>query len=204
LSRVFVGVEFFRDQDLQYIRKGSTLRDNERAIQILQDLDIDIYASFIVRPEFDRQDFAELRRFCRRQKLDFASFAVLTPLPGTDLYQEVEDQLLTHNYDYFDFIHTLLPTRLPLKDFYRELTGLYRNAIPLPRALPLLKKWPARDIPGLLAKSQRVFARMQRLYEDYPESARGRRESTVRSAPAGRCTPAGPGADGRRSSTCRP
>ncbi len=55
LERVFVGLEFFRDEDLQYIRKGSTAGDNENAVKVLQDLDIDIYASFIVRPEFKRR-----------------------------------------------------------------------------------------------------------------------------------------------------
>ena len=86
LQRVFVGLEFFREQDLEFIRKGSTLDDNKRAVRILQDLDIDIYASFIVRPEFTHQDFAAFHQYCRDLDLTFASFAVLTPLPGTDFY----------------------------------------------------------------------------------------------------------------------
>ncbi|NVM57375.1 MAG: cobalamin B12-binding domain-containing protein, partial [Desulfobacterales bacterium] len=57
LERVFVGLEFFRDKDLNDIRKGSTLSDNEKAVEILQDLGIEIYASFIVRPEFNKADF---------------------------------------------------------------------------------------------------------------------------------------------------
>jgi len=57
LERVFVGLEFFRDEDLQYIRKGSTAGDNENAVKVLQDLNIDIYASFIVRPDSTRRIF---------------------------------------------------------------------------------------------------------------------------------------------------
>ena len=45
---------------------------------------------------------------------------MLTPLPGTDFYEEIKDRLLTNDYDFFDFIHTLLPTDLPLDDFYEE------------------------------------------------------------------------------------
>ncbi|MFC2093859.1 B12-binding domain-containing radical SAM protein, partial [Bacteroidota bacterium] len=47
LERVFVGLEFFNDDDLNYIRKSSRTDDNEKAIKLLHDLDIDEYASFI-------------------------------------------------------------------------------------------------------------------------------------------------------------
>jgi hypothetical protein len=70
------------------------------------------------------------------------------------------------NYDYFDFIHTLLPTALPLEDFYEEYYQLLQKAIlrqaaraapqdtgtgsprPVPEDLPRL--WPApRGLSGL-------------------------------------------------------
>lgn len=167
LERVFVGLEFVHDADLAYIRKGSTATDNEEAVKILHDLGIDIYASFIVRPEFNRADFAAYHSYCRRLGLDFASFAVLTPLPGTDLYDEVKHRLITHNFDCFDFIHTLLPTSLPLEDFFAELAALYRSAIPPLKQLALLRRYELRDIPPLLAKSRRIFARLRTAHTDY-------------------------------------
>jgi radical SAM superfamily enzyme YgiQ (UPF0313 family) len=167
LERVFVGLEFFRDEDLKDIRKGSTVSDNEAAVKVLQGLGIDIYASFIVRPEFTRSDFAAFRRYCRALNLDFATFAMLTPLPGTDFYQEVREQMISHNYDYFDFVHTLLPTALPLKDFYEEYYQLYQRAVPLARRLGMLLKMQPRDIPALVVSSQRVFAQLRKAYRDY-------------------------------------
>jgi radical SAM superfamily enzyme YgiQ (UPF0313 family) len=173
LARVFVGLEFFRDQDLEYIRKGSSIRDNKQAVEILQDLNIELYASFIVRPEFSKDDFAALRQYCHQLELTFASFAVLTPLPGTDFYQEVETQLITHNYDYFDFIHTLLPTELPLKRFYAEYARLYRSAIPLTNALSFLGKYPLREIPSALASSFRLQTLLRNAYKDYDTEVPG-------------------------------
>jgi len=170
LERVFVGLEFFRDEDLKYIRKGSSASDNEKAVRILQDLDIDLYASFIVRPEFNKEDFIGFRRYCRRLGLSFPSFAVLTPLPGTDFYEEVKAQLMTHNYDYFDFIHTLLPTALPLKEFYREYYNLYKKAVPFSKQfLLVLKKFPLREIPPLKKKSNRILNQLKNAYKDYRE-----------------------------------
>ncbi len=113
-----------------------------------------------------RSDFAALRNYCRHLELNFASFAVLTPLPGTDLYHEVRDRLITRNYDCFDFIHTLLPTTLPLKDFYAEYHDLYKNGIALSKQLSLLKKYPLREIPGLLAKGRRFYKRLKTAYLD--------------------------------------
>jgi radical SAM superfamily enzyme YgiQ (UPF0313 family) len=167
LERVFVGLEFCRDEDLADIRKGSTARDNEQAIRILQDLGINLHASFIVRPEFTEADFAALRKYCHDLDLDFATFAMLTPLPGTDLYAEVQDRMLTQNYDYFDFIHTLLPTTLPLKDFYEEYYQLYQRAIPFGKRLALLRKMQLRDVPGLLSRTYQVFGQLRRAYLDY-------------------------------------
>jgi radical SAM superfamily enzyme YgiQ (UPF0313 family) len=169
LERVFVGLEFIRDEDLAYIRKRSTARNNEQAVEVLQDLDIDVYASFIVRPEFRREDFAAYHSYCRRLGLNFASFSVLTPLPGTDLYDEAKDRLISNNFDYFDFIHTLLPTSLPLQEFFGELTDLYRNAIPPLKRLALLRRYALRDVLPLLAKSRRVFARLQTAHKDYDD-----------------------------------
>lgn len=77
----------------------------------IQSLGVDIYASFIVRPDFSKEDFQEFRKYWRELGLSFATFSLLTPLPGTDFYEEVKNRLVNCNYDHFDFFHTLLPTR---------------------------------------------------------------------------------------------
>jgi radical SAM superfamily enzyme YgiQ (UPF0313 family) len=167
LERVFVGLEFFRDSDLEFINKGSTTDNNLQAVQVLHDLGIDIYASFIIRPEFTEEDFAEFRRYCRSIDLSFASFAVLTPLPGTDLYDEVEDQLLTREPEFFDFIHTVLPTKLPLEDFYEQYFRLYTKTIPLRNVFTFMAKYRLRDVPASLAKFRRWAKRLRTLHRDY-------------------------------------
>lgn len=167
MERVFVGLEFFRDADLEFVGKGSTVAHNRRAVSVLRSLGLDIYASFIVRPEFDHEDFAGLRRYVRELELDYASFAVLTPLPGTDLYDQVRDRLITRDTDFFDFIHTVLPTRLPLEEFFEELMGLYRSAVPPMRQLRLLRKFPLGEWPALFARSHSTFKRFRTIAADY-------------------------------------
>jgi len=172
LERVFVGFEFFRNEDLKYINKRSTIEDNNKAVKILQDLGINIYASFIVRPDFTKSDFAELRTCVRKLKLDFAGFAVLTPLPGTDLFDEVKSQIIMDNYDFFDFIHTVLPTELPLKEFYKEYLHLYKKGISRWRGIKSLFKYPGNEIPPLLKKSFQIYERFENAYLDYERADR--------------------------------
>jgi hypothetical protein len=89
-----------------------------KLFQCPQDLDIDIYASFIVRMELNKEGFNGFRRYCRRLGSSLASFAMLTPLPGTDLYDQVKAQLITHNYDDFDL--------LPEAVFFENLPLIHR------------------------------------------------------------------------------
>jgi radical SAM superfamily enzyme YgiQ (UPF0313 family) len=170
LERVFVGLEFWTDEDLDYVGKGSTARDNERAVKILLDLGIEIYASLIVRPDFTRADFNALRRYCRDLGLGLATFPVLTPLPGTDLYREVQSEMITHNYDYFDFIHTLLPTTLPLEAFYERYHQLYSSAIPWGKRLAHLGKYRPIDIAPFLRGYYRFLHQLRMAYQDYDDA----------------------------------
>jgi radical SAM superfamily enzyme YgiQ (UPF0313 family) len=178
LERIFVGFEFMRDVDLKSIRKGSTAENNKMAVKVLKNLGIDIYPTFIVRPEFDRSDFAELRKYCLDLGLNFIGFPVLTPLPGTDLYDDVKDRLITSNYDYFDFFHTLLPTTLPMKDFYKELTTLYKRSRSVKNQISLMRRYPFRELPSLFRAYGDFLKRLNGLERDYIDSDRSSERNT--------------------------
>ena len=54
-------------------------------------------------------------------------FTILTPLPGTDLYHEKKKEMITSDYEHFDFVHSVLPTRLPIEEFYGNFVELYKK-----------------------------------------------------------------------------
>jgi radical SAM superfamily enzyme YgiQ (UPF0313 family) len=156
LDSIFIGLEFFRDEDLAYIRKKSTTRDNEEAVRMLHNLDIRIFGSFILRPDFTRSDFSEFAKYCRSLRLHLPVFSVLTPLPGTDYYEQVKGSLITNNYDYFDLLHSVLPTRLPLKEFYEEFYHLYKNSSSLLNRISSLVNYSPVEIIKALRMSNRI------------------------------------------------
>ena len=128
LISVFLGLEKASTSGLDDLNKKNTAESNEAAIEVLKELGVGFTGNFIVDPDWDHADFDELRRYVRRLGLFNASFSVLTPLPGTVLCDEVEDQITADDCECFDLWHTVLPTRLPLAEFYEEFAGLWRSA----------------------------------------------------------------------------
>lgn len=135
LQFVTVGLESFSDKDLDYYNKKTTIEINNKAIHILKKLNINIISHFIVRPEYTKEDFKQLLNYVYEYNLFRPAFPVLTPLPGTDLYQETQSTFVITNFDYFDFVHSILPTKLAPREFYRELWKIYSNSFSIYRII---------------------------------------------------------------------
>jgi hypothetical protein len=58
-----------------------------------------------------------------------SGFSVLTPLPGTDLWDSVKAQVTTDDWEMYDIVHAVLPTKLPLDEFYAEYSALWQHAL---------------------------------------------------------------------------
>jgi len=146
LRQVFVGMEDYSDERLAAMNKGITAAQQGEAVQILDSLGIMMYASYMVSPSYTRQDFRNLLAYVRRMKHKYATFTVLTPLPGTQLYAQRERELLSHKPELYDMVHALLPTSLPLKEFYEEYVRLWTEAVPFYRIIPTLMRFGAQGI----------------------------------------------------------
>jgi len=153
LKQVFVGMEDFSDARLIAMKKGVTTSQQAEAARILDELGIMMYASFMVDPDYSGDDFRSLKAYVRSLKLKYATFTVMTPLPGTELHAARQADLLSRKPELYDMLHALLPTRLPLPRFYEEMAKLYAGAVPLHRSLPPLLKF---GVHGLLLR-MRLF-----------------------------------------------
>jgi hopanoid C-3 methylase len=167
LCQVFVGMEDFSDARLRAMKKGVTVAQQEQAARILDRLGVMMYASFMVDPDYSREDFASLKAYVRRLKLKYATFTVMTPLPGTELHEAVKDRLLTGKPEMFDMLHALVPTRLPLQEFYREMAALYKEAVPLYRSLPALMKFGAHGMLLRIRLFGTFLKRLQQFHREY-------------------------------------
>lgn len=126
---IFLGLEAVTDAGLDAVNKKNTAANNERAIGILKDLGVGFTPNFIVDPAWGHEDFAYLRDWISRTGAYNSGFSVLTPLPGTDLWESAKQRVTTHDWEMYDIIHAVLPTALPLEDFYEEYSGLWRHVL---------------------------------------------------------------------------
>jgi radical SAM superfamily enzyme YgiQ (UPF0313 family) len=167
LSQVFVGMEDFSDERLSAMKKGVTIAQQERAVKILRNLGVMMYASYMVDPAYTREDFKAMLAHVRRMKHTYATFTVMTPLPGTELYARRENELLSRKPELYDMLHALLPTTLPLEDFYREMTVLWTKAVPAYRSLPTLLKFGPHGLLNRMRMFGRFLKKARALHLDY-------------------------------------
>jgi len=146
LAQVFVGMEDFSDERLAAMNKGITSRQQREAVRILDDLGIMMYASYMIDPAYTREDFRNLLAHVRHMKHKYATFTIMTPLPGTQLYADREKDLLSLKPELYDMVHALLPTTLPLQEFYQECANLYTKALPFYKVIPTLARFGAQGM----------------------------------------------------------
>jgi len=126
---IFLGLESVTDEGLKSVNKKNTASNNARALSILKELGVGYTPNFIVDPAWDHDDFARLRGWIEETGAYNSGFSILTPLPGTDLWETAQAQVITQNWEMFDIVHAVLPTRLPLADFYAEYSRLWRHVL---------------------------------------------------------------------------
>ena len=168
LDVLYVGLESLEERNLADYNKGFAPDVNIRAVQILRELGIELHAALMVNPDFDAGDFVKVRK-----SIDFlvpaeVTFTVFSPPPGTGVWKRNRDAFICRDpHAFYDCMHTLLPTRLPLNRFYRYFSLLYLFAFQKnPWRLRKVKA-PLRDMVRLFVSGAYCGYQLRRIYRDY-------------------------------------
>jgi radical SAM superfamily enzyme YgiQ (UPF0313 family) len=106
LRSLFVGFETLSPANLQHANKRQNpLRDYRAAIRRLSELGVMINGSFVFGMDRDdRQVFRRTVDWALEMGLTTATFHILTPYPGTRLYQRLKEEgrILTDNWDRYN------------------------------------------------------------------------------------------------------
>ncbi len=115
LRSLFVGFETLNPKSLKAQRKFQNLhRDYGESIRRLHDLGVMVNGSFVFgMDEDDPSVFERTVEWAIGQGIETATFHILTPYPGTALYQrmEAEGRLLHRDWDLYDTRHVVFRTR---------------------------------------------------------------------------------------------
>jgi magnesium-protoporphyrin IX monomethyl ester (oxidative) cyclase len=122
---MFIGLEAIDEDGLKRFRKRVPLGANFEALEFARALGIDVAINLIADPDWDEERFRVVREWCLEIP-DIVNITVNTPYPGTETWLTEARKLTTRDYRLFDIQHAVLPTRLPLERFYRELVSTQR------------------------------------------------------------------------------
>ncbi len=123
---VISGFESFRSDELRHYKKGLAPNLIAEAVDIFHKNGILVRGNYVISPDYDERDFAELALFADRYRVALAGYTILSPMPGTDFYREVEGRIVDHDLSKYNFFNCVLHTRLPLERFYEQVGDLWR------------------------------------------------------------------------------
>jgi radical SAM superfamily enzyme YgiQ (UPF0313 family) len=108
---VFIGFESLSDSNLKSAHKRMPrTEDYARRVRILHDHGIQVNGSFVLGFDGDRRDvFATTAQWIEANRLECATFHILTPYPGTPLFRQMENEgrLLHRDWSRYDTGHVV-------------------------------------------------------------------------------------------------
>lgn len=130
------GVESGSEQILKTVNKGITVDDVRRGTKLTTEAGIKVFASFILglpgeSPETARQS-VDLAQELRREYGSQYGFHMLSPLPGTELYEKAEEyglRILTRNWAKYNANEPITETATMSPEKVMEVMAAYDEAV---------------------------------------------------------------------------
>ncbi len=164
--QVFLGLESHNEQTLNDYGKNVGNKEQDQAIKLLHKYGINIHGSFIVGDINETKEMAmQTARWVQKVNPRVTQFSILTPYPGTALYNDVEREgrFLHKNWELYDALHATVKTdgmnpnevqKMLIKDYRMAYLNKYRLFHPrkaTPAIAQRLKK--LHDAQGKMKKT---------------------------------------------------
>jgi radical SAM superfamily enzyme YgiQ (UPF0313 family) len=129
---VFIGFESLSDENIHASRKRSPrVEEYARRVRIFHQNGIQVNASFVLG--FDNDDttvFERTAEWVEANRLECATFHILTPYPGTPLFVQMqrEGRLLHRDWSRYDTAHVVFkPKRMSVEQLQHGYDWIYRR-----------------------------------------------------------------------------
>lgn len=127
VKAVIVGLEGFSDELLKKYNKSATLDDNYNAVSVLKKNGIATWGTFIIHPDFSKDDFKNFKKYLKFLQPEMISFTPLIPHFLTPLYKQYEDRLIypKEEYERWSFGDVIIyPSKMSLRRYHFEILKL--------------------------------------------------------------------------------
>jgi radical SAM superfamily enzyme YgiQ (UPF0313 family) len=115
---LFIGMESVNPKSLENMKKQQTVEEISSAIRVLRRRRIHVHGMFVYGFDDDNwRTVKETVRFAKRARLSSTQFMILTPLPGSEFYDQMtcENRIQFRDWSLYDAHHAVFkPRRLSL------------------------------------------------------------------------------------------
>jgi radical SAM superfamily enzyme YgiQ (UPF0313 family) len=184
---IFFGLEAASDAKLAGVTKDAPVSASLEAARIARELRYGVTGNFLVDPDWDEAQFQELWDFVAANGFQRAGYTILTPLPGTELYQKLSPILEGQPWFKYDMHHVLWEPRLGAKRFFELYAETWRRSILNTSGEKRWIDWMRQIKPSEIPYLTRVLARTQRMMKAaayMKEHEEAQRVAPLRSAPS--------------------
>jgi len=183
---IFFGLEAASDAKLAGVTKDAPVSASLEAARISRELRYGVTGNFLVDPDWDEAQFHELWDFVAAHGFQRAGYTILTPLPGTELFQKLAPVLEGQPWFKYDMHHVLWEPRLGAKRFFEMYAETWRRSILNTSGEKRWIDWMRQIKPAEIPYLTRVLMRTQRMMKAnayMKEHEEAQRVAPLRSAP---------------------
>ncbi len=131
---LFLGLESFSDVTLEKLNKQIKFKQIKYALKILHDLGFFVHGNIILGAKLEdtKQDIESTIEIAKNLDIDLLTYSLLTPYPGTKLWEQVlsEDLFLTRDWHEFTWSHPVIKySHLSSDDLSNYLTMAYKETM---------------------------------------------------------------------------
>ena len=145
---ILMGLESISRENLRDSKKAFNSPERyKELVDTLHRHGIALQGCFVFGMDHDTPEvFLETARFAVEARIDLPRFAVVTPFPGTALFQRLdrEGRILTRNWELYDGQHVVFqPARMTVEQLQRGIETAWRHAYSVPSMLKRLAFSPS-------------------------------------------------------------
>lgn len=145
---ILMGLESISKENLRDSKKAFNSPDHyKELVATLHRHGIALQGCFVFGMDHDTPEvFLETARFAVEARIDLPRFAVVTPFPGTALFQRLdrEERLLTRNWELYDGQHVVFqPAQMTVEQLQQGIEKAWKHAYSVPSMFKRLASSPS-------------------------------------------------------------
>jgi radical SAM superfamily enzyme YgiQ (UPF0313 family) len=160
---IFFGLEAASDGALAGLAKDANTNQTLAGAEVARAFGYQVTGNFVIDPDWEEDRFAELWDFVAANGFQRAGYTILTPLPGTELFERMLPLINGQPWFKYDMHHVLWEPRLGARRFFELYAETWRRSMLNISGQKKWRDWAAQVRPLQIPYLTRILLRTQRM-----------------------------------------